>query len=86
MQEAMTALFSFPFFASQRCSKVLKVLMKKVLSYLYWMLPQSEPMIHERELSLSKLKSVVCCFSISLSMNFFISAQLYLTKNWASSF
>jgi hypothetical protein len=64
MQDAITALFYLPFFASQRCSNVLKVLMKKVLSSLYCILPQSDPMIHESEFNLSKLKSLVCCFYI----------------------
>lgn len=86
IHDAMTALFYLPFLASHSWSKVLRVLMKNERSSLSWILPQSEPMIQESEFNFSKLKSAVCCFYTSLRMNFFISAQLYLTKYWASSF
>ena len=84
---AITALFYLPFLISQSCSNVLRVLMKKERSSRSWILPQSDPTIQDSELSLSKLKkSVFCCFSISWRMKRFISAQLNLTKFWASSF
>jgi hypothetical protein len=72
MQEAMTALFYFPFLMSHNCSKVLSVLMKNTLYYFSWILPQSEPTIHEREFKVSKLKYTLCCFYISWRMNFLI--------------
>ena len=53
MQEAITALFSFPFLCSQSCSSVRRVLMKNDRSSRSWMLPQSDPTIHERELRVS---------------------------------
>ena len=52
MHDAITALFSLPFFASHSCSSVRSVLMKKERSSLSWMLPQSEPMIQDSELRL----------------------------------
>lgn len=50
MQEAITALFSFPFLISHSWSRVLRVDMKNVRYYRSWMLPQREPMIQDNEL------------------------------------
>lgn len=61
IQEAITALFSFPFLDSHNCSKILRALMKKWRSYLSWILPHNEPMIHESELSVSKLNLYEFC-------------------------
>lgn len=86
IQDAMTALFSFPFLLSHNCSKFRRVVMKKDLSSFYGMVPQSDPTVQDKEFKVSKLKAEVFCFSISWMINYFIWLVLYLIKYWASSF
>ena len=65
IQDAITALFSFPFLLSHNCSKFLRVVIKKDLSSFYGMVPQSDPTVQDKEFKVSKLKEDVFCFSIS---------------------
>ena len=86
IQEAITALFYFPFFISHKWRRVLKVLIKKLFYSFSRMDPHKDPTIQDRLLRDSKENSSgVCCPYIWVRMNFFISGQSILTKNEASS-
>jgi hypothetical protein len=65
IQDAITALFSFPFLLSHNCNKFLRVVIKKDLSSFSGIVPQSDPTVQDKEFKVSKLKEDVFCFSIS---------------------